>query len=146
MTTLTINQTTANLHFLGCTEADVGQSLLDKELGELVQMIEVVRRVGDLVRLEAQPVNSLSDRSKVLFLFGFGVGIVVSQVANTIMELGIAKVDGNGLAVTNMQVSIGLRGETSENTATSKLKMFIHKLLVHLNVLTRLVKSTQETL
>lgn len=80
----------------------VGQPTLDEVDSEVEQLLEVVARVGDLVRLKSEPSNGLEDLVKVDLLFGLGVRIVEAEVAVPAMILGVAKVDGDRLRMSDL--------------------------------------------
>lgn len=80
----------------------VGQPALDEVDGEVEELLEVVARVGDLVRLIAKPADSLKDFVEVDLLLGLGVRVVEAEVAVASMILGVAKVDGDGLRMTDL--------------------------------------------
>lgn len=92
--------------------AHVCSVLSDQLLGQFIQSIEVVTRMSDGHRLETQPFHDILDRFKILLLLTGRVGIVVSQIALASMVLGETKVDGDGFAVADVQVSVGLGGES----------------------------------
>ena len=95
--------------------AHVCSVLSDQLLGQFIQSIEVVTRVSDGHRLETQPFHDILDRFKILLLLTRRVGIIVSQIALASMILGETKVDGDGFAVADVQVSIGLGGKSRHN-------------------------------
>lgn len=140
----TLRDTSRSLHLLGGLVADKGTSALNELLSKVVQLLEVVRRVGDLVGLETQPLNGLSNGSEEPLLLSLGVGVVESQVALSVVELGVAKVDGDGLGVSDMEVSVRLRGESGEDLALGGLEMLHHSVHVGLGVLSDLVQVAEE--
>ena len=101
------------LEFLRRQLAHVGQPLLDEQHRLTVVLLKVVGAVEEAVApVKAQPVDVLLDGlHKLLVLLG-GVGVVHSQVAQAVVLLGSAEVDGQRLAVSDVQVAVGLRRET----------------------------------
>ncbi len=98
---------------LGGELADVGQPLLNQAHGQLVGLFKVVAAVEEPVPpVEAQPVDVLLDGVHKLGVLLGGVGVVHAQVADAAELLGGAEVDNQGLAVADMQIAVGLRGET----------------------------------
>lgn len=83
--------------------ACVSQALLDQQASEVVKFLEVVARVGDLVRLVAEPADVLENLVEVNLLFRFGVRVVVAEVAVAFVKLGVAEVDRDGLRVTDLR-------------------------------------------
>lgn len=117
--------------------ADVGLVLLDQLNGELVQLLEVGRRVGDLAGGESEPLDNLQDGGKVSLLFSLRVSVVVSQVADTVVSLGESKVDVDSLGVSNVQETVGLWGEAGDVLAASGLQVLDHQLGLDLGVASR---------
>lgn len=117
--------------------ADISLVLLDKLNGELVQLLEVGRRIGDLARGESEPLDNLQDRSEVSLLFSLGVCVIVSQIADAVVGLGESKVDVDGLGVSNVQETVGLWGEAGDVLAAGSLQVLGHKLRLDLGVASR---------
>lgn len=92
--------------------AHVGSVPSDKLLGQFIQSIEVVTGVSDSHRLETQPFHDIFDGFEILLLLTGRVGIVIAQIALASMVLGETKVDGNGFAVTDVEVPVGFGGKS----------------------------------
>lgn len=60
--------------------------------------------MGDCNWLKAQPGYDVLDRLEVLLLLGGRIGVIVSQIANAPMVLGETKINGNGLAMAQMEM------------------------------------------
>lgn len=58
--------------------ANVGLLEFYELLGKIIELLEIVGRVGDLVGLEAEPLYHLQDGVEIHLLLGLGVGIVVA--------------------------------------------------------------------
>lgn len=69
------------------------------------------RRVGNLPGLVAKPGDIFEDAVEELLLFLLRVRVVVPQVAVAAGDLCKAKVEVDGLCVSNVQDAIGLRRE-----------------------------------
>jgi len=136
--------TPLSIHFLGCTMTDVSVIALDQLLCQLIQSIKVVAGMSSFVWLEAQPLNDVPDCSDVSFLLRLRVCIIISQVTFTSMVLSVSEVHSDGLAVSNMQISIGFWRKSSKHSPTSCLEMFLHPRRNDLLVSTRLVQTSQE--
>lgn len=95
--------------------ADVGSILLNQVLSQFVQPIKVVAGVGDVKGLEPQPLDDIPNRLEVLLFLPGGVGIVVPQITLAPVIFGESKVDGNGLAVPDVQIAVGLGRESGHN-------------------------------
>ncbi|KAI3476291.1 hypothetical protein L1887_62128 [Cichorium endivia] len=125
---------------------DVGLSALDELDGELVEPLEVVARVGDLEGFEAEPTDGFEDAGKVLFLLGFGVGVVVAEVAEAAVVTGKAKVDGDGLAVTDVEESVGFWWESRHDHALCGCEVLLFEFGLDLRILAGLVEVGEEAL
>ena len=60
----------------------------------------------------------MEDILNVFIVLFAGVGVIKTEVADTIVLLGDTKVHADGFGVTYMQISVRLRGETSLDTAS----------------------------
>ena len=81
--------------------------------------------------LEAQPFDVVENVLHILGIFLARIGIVESQVADTVIALSHTKVHANGLGMANMQVAVGLRWETGLDAAVvlAGRKIFFNQLL-----------------
>ena len=79
--------------------ANVCPLLLDQRLGEIVQPIEIVARVGHFGGLEAQPSNRLLDGLIELLFLSCRICIVEAKIAHTPMESGKSEIDCDSFAV-----------------------------------------------
>lgn len=68
--------------------------------------------MSDGHRLKTQPFHDIFDGFEILLLLTGRVGIVIPQITLPSMVLGETKVDGDCLAVADVQVSVGLRGKS----------------------------------
>lgn len=75
----------------------------------------MVTGISDSSRLETQPLDNVPNRLKVLLFLTSRVGIVVTQITLAPVVLGETEVDGNSLAVTDVQVTVGFRRESGGN-------------------------------
>ena len=112
--------------------AHVGQPLLDQLNGVFIGLLKVVRAVEQPVApVEAKPVDILLDGIDVLSVLLGGVGIVKAQVTDAAKMLCRAEVDGQRLAVADMQIAVGLGRETGVHlhavAGTALGKILLHK-------------------
>ena len=102
--------------------ADVSQALGDELLGKGIGFFKVVRAVEEPVApVKAQPVDVLLNGVYVLRVFLGGVGVIHPQVADAAKLFRRTEVNDEGFAVANVEVPIGLRGETGVNLVFGKL-------------------------
>ena len=131
---------------LTCAVTDVSFVPLDEFAGQLIQHVKIIARIGDLPWLEAKPPHSFQDTLEVLGFLGFGVRVVITQVALATVVCRIAKVYEDSFGVSNVKVAIGFGREASEHFATCRSEVLLAKMWVELRVLARFVKSSKETL
>ena len=92
--------------------AHIGQALFNEVHGQLIGFFKVIGAVEKpVVPVKAQPVDILLDGVHVLGVLFGRVGVIHAQVADAAVLFRRAKVNGQGLAVTDMQIAVGLRGE-----------------------------------
>ena len=98
------------LELLRAELTDVGQAFFDEALRLAVVLLKVVGAEEEAVPpVKAQPVDVLLDGlHKLLVLLG-GVRVVHAEVAQPAVFLGGAEVDGQGLAVADVEIAVGLR-------------------------------------
>ena len=109
------------LKLLGGQLADVGQALLNQLLGERIGLFKIIGAVEEPVApVEAQPVDVLLDGVHILGVLLGGIGIVHTKVAHPVKLQGGAEVDGQGLAVADVQIAVGLRREPGVNRLTGE--------------------------
>ena len=129
-----------SVHLLGGLVAHIRLVALDHVDGNVVQLLEIVRRRGHLVRLEAEPVDALENARKVRLVLGFGVGVVKAEVAVAVVDFGVAKVKVHGLGVANVEEAVRLGGEAGLDKAAGGLEVSGHEGGVDLGVLAGLVE------
>lgn len=96
------------VNLLCCTVADISLPAFDQVLGEKIKTLKVVRGVGDLIGLEAEPFDNLEDGREVALFLGFWIGVVVAEVAFAVVVTGETEVNGDGFTMTNVEVTIRL--------------------------------------
>ena len=97
---------------LGRQVVDIGEAALDEVDGPRVELLEVVRRVEQVVApVEAQPPDVRLDRVQVLLLLLDRVRVVEAEVAVAAELLGQAEVEADRLGMADVEVAVGLRRE-----------------------------------
>ena len=92
--------------------AYIGQALFDQALGQLIGLLEIIRAIEKpVVPVKPKPVDVLLDGVHELGVLFGGIGVVHAQVADAAELLRGAEIDAQGLAVADMQISVGLRRE-----------------------------------
>ena len=90
--------------------ADVGEAFPDEAHRLTVILLKVVGSIEKAVApIEAQPMDVPLDSVHELHVLLGGVGVVHPQVAKAAELLRRAEIDGQGLAVADVQISVGLR-------------------------------------
>ena len=96
----------------------VGQALFDQFHGKIVELRKIIRSKTLIVPFGTQPTHIGPDAVHVFHFFGYGIGVVKTQIELALVTLGNAIIDGDGLGVANMQIAIGLWRETGVNPAS----------------------------
>jgi hypothetical protein len=66
----------------------------------------------NFVRNETQPLEIFENRVNVTFILRFGIGVVETKDAYSIVFVGDPEIQTNCLGVTNVQVAVGLWGKS----------------------------------
>ncbi len=96
---------------------DVGEALLDQALGDLVELLEVVRGVVEVVPLEAEPAHVRLDRLDVLHVLGRRVRVVEAEVARPTELARDPEVEADRLGVSYVEVAVRLGREARRDAA-----------------------------
>ncbi len=103
---------------VGRERVDIGEALVDQPLGELVELLVIVRRVVlAILPVEAQPPHVVLDRVDVLDVFLDRIGVVEAEIAASAELLGDAEVETDRLGVPDVQVAVGLGRKARDHTA-----------------------------
>ena len=82
-----------------------------------MELLKVVRgKEGPLAPVIAQPAHVRLDGRDELQVLLEGVGVIETQIAMTRIVQRQAKIQDDGLGMTNVQIAIGLRREAREDT------------------------------
>jgi len=81
-------------------------------------LVKVVWRVSDLVRLVPKPLYNILDSGKELLLFLLGIGVVVAKETDAVVGGCITEVDVDGLSVADVKNTVRFRGETGSNLSS----------------------------
>ena len=95
----------------------------------VVEFVEVVRTMGDFPGFISHEFDVLFDVFDVLDVFFGGVGIVKPQVALAFVGFGHHKVETHGFAVTDVQIPVGLRRESSQDNVSELVISFLNEFL-----------------
>ena len=71
-------------------------------LSPFVQLVEIVRRMGDFVGFEAEPGDHVINSGKELLLFLLRIRVVVTQETDALVVASVTEVDVDGLSVAHM--------------------------------------------
>ncbi len=92
--------------------AHIGQALFDEAHRLTIILVKVIRAVEEPVApVKAQPVDVLLDGVDILGVLLGRVRVVHTQIAQTAELFRRAEIDGQRLAVTDVQIAVGLRRE-----------------------------------
>ena len=103
---------------VGRQRIDIGHALADQILGELIQLLVVVRRVVlAIVPVKPEPPHVVLDRIDVLDVFLDGIGVVEAEVAVAAEFAGDAEVEADRLGVPDVQVAVRLGRKARDDAA-----------------------------
>ena len=97
---------------LGTLLVNVGTSLLDEPYGKIPKLLEIVAGIVDVGPLETEPFDIILNALDIFRILFDWVGVVKTEVTDTVIFLGQSEVDGNGLGMSDVQLPIGLWWET----------------------------------
>ena len=104
---------------LGRQVADIGKALFDQLDRVLVVLFKVIAAVEEAVApVKAQPMDVLLDGVDELDILLGGVRIVHAEIAQSAEALGSAEVNGQRLAVADVQIAVRLRRESGVDLLT----------------------------
>ena len=103
-------------HLLLGLVVDIGLAGADQMLGPCVKLLEIIRRVVEvLAPIEAEPAHVALDRVDIFLLFLGRVGVVEAQVAVAAEFLGDAEIEADRLGVADMQIAVRLRRKARDD-------------------------------
>ncbi len=84
----------------------------------LVHLVEVVRRIADMVSpVETEPADVFDNGLYILSLLLHRIGVVKAQVAETAIFLRQPEIEADRFGVTDMQITVWLRRKTGMDAA-----------------------------
>jgi len=98
-------------HF-GALFVYISFSFLDETDGEVPQLLEVVGCIIFISPLESEPLDIFLDGFHIFHVFFGRVGVVETQVTYSTIACGYPKIQANGLGMTDVEITVGLRRET----------------------------------
>lgn len=90
------------------TITDIGVAFLDKLDGKIDHLLKVITGKCDLVGLVPQPAHISGNAVDELLRLCLWVGVVVSQIANSIISFWCLEINPHWFYVPDMKISIGL--------------------------------------
>mmetsp|Transcript_18803 Transcript_18803/g.46101 ORF Transcript_18803/g.46101 Transcript_18803/m.46101 type:complete len:209 (-) Transcript_18803:741-1367(-) len=111
------------LNFLTGHVANICFVLLDEIHSKVIQLLERIRRICNLIWVMTHILNILNNVVDVFLLLGFGVRIVETKESDPPKLLCHTKVEVHSLCMSDVKVSIGLRGESCSHLTPSALDM-----------------------
>ena len=117
-------------NFLSSLLVDISMSLLDHPYSKLPQLLEVIGSIIDVAPLKAEPLDVLEDIFYVFVVFLTWVGVIKSEIADTLVFFGYTEVHADGLGVTDVKVAVRLWWETGLDSTSvlTFLEVFLNQL------------------
>ena len=109
----------ASAHEIFCGQvAYVGFSRANQLLSIAVELFKIVAGIKRFIPpLKTQPRHILHDGIHILGVLTSGIGIIKAKVAGPLRLLGNAKIQTDGLGVTDVEVTVGFRRKPGHDTA-----------------------------
>ena len=96
-------------NLVGGQIAYIRLSGLDEVYRVIMKRLEVIRGIEHpVVPVETEPPDILDDRVHILHFFLGGIRIVEPEIAQPVIIAGEAKIQADGLGVTDMEIAVGL--------------------------------------
>jgi len=102
-------------HLFSRCVISIGKSLFDERLRVVLNLVEVVGRVGHLIGCDVQGFEIAGHVLGKLDLFVHGVGVVEAENHFALVHASVVIVHKSGLAVTDVEVTRGFGREASHN-------------------------------
>ncbi len=108
---------------VGRQAVDVGLAVVDQPQRELEELLEVVRRVEELVGpVESEPAHVFHDRVDVLDVFLGRIGVVEAEMADAAVLLRQAEIQADALGVPDVQIPVRLGWEAGDDASVVLLR------------------------
>ena len=103
-------------HFVLRLVVDIGLARADQVLGPRIELLEIVRRMIEMLApVKTEPAHIVFDGIDIfLFLLG-GIGVVEAQMAAAPELLRYAEVQTNGFGVADVQIAVRLRRKACDH-------------------------------
>ncbi len=120
------------LEFLGSELADIGQPFFYQLNSVFICFGEIVGAIEEtVIPVETEPVDIFLNGIHVFGIFLCGVGIIHTEVADTAVFFGCAKVYAKSFAVTDVKVAVGFGRKTGMHlhtfTASTRCQILFDK-------------------
>ena len=117
-------------NFLCSLLVDISMSLLDHPYSKLPQLLEVIGSIIDVAPLKAEPLDVLEDIFYVFVVFLTWVGVIKSEVADTLVFFGYTEVHADGLGMTDVKIAVRLWWKTGLDSTSvlTFLEVFLNQL------------------
>jgi hypothetical protein len=103
---------------MGAQIVNVGLLLLDEHDGIFIELIKIVRCIiQPIAPIEPEPSDVLHDGIYIFNILLARISVIESQIAEAFIFSGESKVEADGLGMSDMEVTIRLRGEPCMDAA-----------------------------
>ena len=107
---------TGGANFLRVQRTDVGLAIAHQCFSVVVDLLKIVRRMGNGLPLKTQPRHIVLNGFHIFVAFFDGVGVIKAQVGCTAIFFSDTKIQTDAFGVTDMQESIGLGRKAGNHT------------------------------
>ena len=104
----------------------------DAPFGKVPQVLKIVAGIANLAPLVTEPLDVALDGTNIFHVLLLGVGVIHAQVAHTAEFLCHTEVQGNGLGMTYMKITVWLGWEAGlQSSAVLTLCQVLYNLLLN---------------
>ena len=97
---------------------NISMTFLDHPNSKLPQLLKVIRSIINIAPLKAKPLNILKYIFNIFIVLLTWVGIIKTEIADSIIFFSNTKVHTDGLSMTNMKIAIRLWWKTGLYSST----------------------------
>ena len=117
--------------FIGAEITDVRFSFFDERQGVLIKLAKIIRGIiFPVAPIETKPTDILTNGIDVFDFFLLRVGIVKTEIAETLVVPGDPETDADGFGVADVEIAVRLRRETRVDAAAmfAVLAVFVNNI------------------
>jgi len=111
---------------------------------KVIEFCKIVTRICDLPRFVSQPADHLQDALEIPSFLLLWIGIVIPQITPPIIVRSVSKVDEDCFGMSDVEITVGLWGETSPHLSASGSQVSFTEMGKNLGIAARFMKCSKE--